>query len=316
MIGNESESFGIGRLGHLALASGDVEAMVDHYAGRLALTVSERDRGAAYLTAGPEHHCLTIEPGPPGHRRTGFQIGGGLAAAELARGAHGIESERRSDPEPGIAEALYLSSPDGCKLMLYEGQAASGLAQVNDLRPRKLGHVARFTDDLGPVRRFYLEALGLRFGDAVAVDGREFFLFMRVGPDHHTVNFMENPEESGLHHFAFEARDVDHIKNLLDVLSRDQVTLEWGVGRHGPGHNIFSYHRDPDDNLVEIFTDLDVMYDEELGYYEPRPWHEDYPQRPKAWERAQTPGNAWGPGPIEPELLKPPAWVKAALAAG
>jgi hypothetical protein len=25
------------------------------------------------------------------------------------------------------------------------------------------------------------------------------------------------------------------------------------------------------------------MHDEELGYFEPRPWHQDRPQRPKVW---------------------------------
>jgi catechol 2,3-dioxygenase-like lactoylglutathione lyase family enzyme len=315
MMGNEHPGFSIGRLGHLALGTRDLDAMLEHYCGRLGLALTDRSADAVYLTVGPEHHCLTIEKGAAGHLRTGFQINGSLEDAERALRAHGIATERRSEPEPGIADALILTSPDKSILALYERQAPSGVAPVHELRPRKLGHVARFTDDLTEIRRFYLDGLGLRFGDSVAVDGRDFFLFMRVGPDHHTVNFMENPQESGLHHFAFEARDIDHVKNLLDSLAREKVTLEWGVGRHGPGHNIFSYHRDPDGNLVEIFTDLDLMYDEELGYYEPRPWHEEYPQRPKAWERLRTPGNAWGPGPIDPELLKPPAWVKEAMAA-
>ena len=46
---------------------------------------------------------------------------------------------------------------------------------------------------------------------------------------------------------------------------------------------------------VEMFCDLDVMYDEELGYFEPRPWHEDRPQRPKVWP-ADTWRAQWGFG--------------------
>src|SRR5262249_57479678 len=37
------------------------------------------------------------------------------------------------------------------------------------------------------------------------------------------------------------------------------------------------------------------MYDEEFGYFEPRPWHQDRPQRPKVWGN-DTPTNYWGPG--------------------
>ena len=36
------------------------------------------------------------------------------------------------------------------------------------------------------------------------------------------------------------------------------------------------------------------MHDEELGFFEPRPWHQDRPQRPKVWGD-DTPSNWWGP---------------------
>ena len=55
-----------------------------------------------------------------------------------------------------------------------------------------------------------------------------------------------------------------------------------GPGRHGCGHNIFAYHRDPDGQIVELFGELDRMQ-EDLGYFEPRMWHRDRPQVPKVW---------------------------------
>jgi hypothetical protein len=36
------------------------------------------------------------------------------------------------------------------------------------------------------------------------------------------------------------------------------------------------------------------MHDEELGFFEPRPWHQDRPQRPKVWGDG-TLSNWWGP---------------------
>ena len=33
---------------------------------------------------------------------------------------------------------------------------------------------------------------------------------------------------------------------------------------------------------------------EELGYFEPRPWHRDNPQRPKVWEKDPSASNLWG----------------------
>jgi len=69
-----------------------------------------------------------------------------------------------------------------------------------------------------------------------------------------------------------------------------------GPGRHGPGHNLFSYHRDPDETTVELFTQLDLMLDERLGYFDPRPWQRDTPQRPKTWD-VGTAASLWGPPP-------------------
>jgi hypothetical protein len=35
------------------------------------------------------------------------------------------------------------------------------------------------------------------------------------------------------------------------------------------------------------------MKDETLGYFEPRPWHQDQPQKPKVWP-GDTLGSYWG----------------------
>ena len=73
----------------------------------------------------------------------------------------------------------------------------------------------------------------------------------------------------------------------------------WGPGRHGPGHNVYTYHRNPDDQIVEMFTELDKMLDESLGYFDPRPWHRDRPQAPKVWT---MPTDIWGPPPTQDYL--------------
>jgi len=54
------------------------------------------------------------------------------------------------------------------------------------------------------------------------------------------------------------------------------------------------YHRNPDHLRIERYTEMDQMKDEELGFFEPRPWHEDRPQRPKNWP-VDTTRNQWIP---------------------
>ena len=46
---------------------------------------------------------------------------------------------------------------------------------------------------------------------------------------------------------------------------------------------------------VEFFCEMDQMKDETLGYFDPRPWHQDRPQRPKVWG-PDTLRNYWGFG--------------------
>jgi hypothetical protein len=69
----------------------------------------------------------------------------------------------------------------------------------------------------------------------------------------------------------------------------------WGPGRHIIGHNITIYHRNADKVRVAFFTEMDQMKDEALGYFDPRPWHQDRPQRPKVWG-PDTLRNYWGFG--------------------
>src|SRR6478736_6388098 len=99
-----------------------------------------------------------------------------------------------------------------------------------------------------------------------------------------------------LGHVAFHTPDVaGTVKFYCDMLARKDIKLFWGPIRHLIGHNIAIYHKNPDGITVEFFTDLDQMHDEELGYFEPRAWHQDRPQRPKVWGD-DTPTNYWGPG--------------------
>jgi hypothetical protein len=44
------------------------------------------------------------------------------------------------------------------------------------------------------------------------------------------------------------------------------------------------------------------MKDESLGYFEPRPWHRDHPQRPKTWQGKEG-GVIWGPPPT-PDYIR------------
>ena len=129
----------------------------------------------------------------------------------------------------------------------------------------------------------------------------DFFSFLRCGPDHHTINLMQTGSNRHFH-TAFELRDWAHMQQACDFLSLHGYKLLWGPGRHGIGHNLFAYHRAPNGLITETFAELDRM-NEELGYFEPRPWHRDHPQRPKVWVKDPSAANLWGILPGD-EMMK------------
>jgi hypothetical protein len=45
---------------------------------------------------------------------------------------------------------------------------------------------------------------------------------------------------------------------------------------------------------MELYTELDQMTDEVSGAFDPRPSHEDNPQRPKVCQPGPTTSNVWG----------------------
>ena len=146
--------------------------------------------------------------------------------------------------------------------------------------PHKLGHIAfHVTDVQADDASFYCDVLGFRVSDWMG----DFFSFLRCGPDHHTINLVETGKNKHFH-TAFELRDWAHMQTA-SISSASGYKMLWGPGRHGIGHNLFSYHRSPNGLITELFAELDQMKDEALGYFEPRPWHRDNPQRPKAWAK-------------------------------
>jgi hypothetical protein len=109
--------------------------------------------------------------------------------------------------------------------------------------------------------------------------------------DHHSVNFLTG-DVVRVHHFAFELNGSAY-ENACDLLARRGSSC-LGPVAFGPGHNVAVFHGN---RTISSWSsiELDQMKDEELGYFEPRPWHRDKPQRPKVWRGNDS--MIWGPPP-------------------
>jgi catechol-2,3-dioxygenase len=282
------------KLGFLGLNVVKHDEMRHHYGRILGLApTADTGTGEAYFACGNEHHAVALfRADQPGHRHIGLELDEEQSLDDALKSltATGIRGSIQSDRFHGLDRVIELHDPDGYTVYLYCKMAPSRTPFGDvGIAPRKLGHVAMHAADAKASTDFFTNHLGFRWSDWMA----DFFVFLRCNADHHTLNFMTSPRR-GMFHAAFEVADLSQIGRACDILGTHGVPLIWGPGRHGVGHNIFTYHHDPDGNIVEVFADMDRMSDERLGYFDPRPHHQDFPQRPKVWPRELVAANMWG----------------------
>ena len=283
----------IKRAGHSTLTTPDVERMVDYFTGIVGLSLVAREKNRAILATKSGLEAIVLEKSVAVDApRLSFQLAPGSDLADVAARLKkaGIKSERRTDISPGIGDAVAFQDPKGTTLELFADFAfAPEDNTFNGIMPLKFGHVAYQCPDVQGLVKFYCDMLGFRVSDWRG----DFFAFLRCSRDHHTVNFLRDAK-TAIHHIAFEVRDWSDIKRACDFLAKSNIKLTWGPLRHIIGHNIAIYHKNPDGVVIEFFCELDQMHDEDLGFFEPRPWHQDRPQRPKVWGDG-TLSNWWGP---------------------
>ena len=66
---------------------------------------------------------------------------------------------------------------------------------------------------------------------------------------------------ASLNHTAFEVPDFDALMRGAGRLKQKGFTVDWGVGRHGPGNNIYTYFREPNGLVVEYTAEVEHVDD-------------------------------------------------------
>ncbi|WP_285766124.1 VOC family protein [Peribacillus sp. SI8-4] len=276
------------RLAYADFLTNNPEDMINYYTNVMGYRVTEKTAGITYLSNGLDHHNIIITPAEKTAIRSyGYQLDGKLSLEEVQDQLQeqGIASKLRKG-KPGIASLIELNDPAGNIIELFSDMEHSAVGYGSSgIVPLKLGHIAFYADNHKEVVQFYQESLGFWFTDQI---GEDFCNFLTCNADHHVLNIVAS-NETRIHHIAFQLKDASHQCNSSDVLAKHGRPILWGPSRHTAGHNIASYHHDPDGNIIELYTDLDVFIPE-LGMFEPRPWHKHLPLKPRVWEGLSS----WG----------------------
>jgi catechol 2,3-dioxygenase-like lactoylglutathione lyase family enzyme len=146
----------------------------------------------------------------------------------------------------------------------------------------KLSHVNLRSPDPRRASRWWQDVMDFRLSDEIP----ETFYWLRCNPEHTVVAFVRGPA-AGLHHLGFEIASWDDIRRLGDHFAVHGVPIEFGPGRHGPGHTIFVYFVDPWGIRWETLCDIAQIEDD--ATYTPGVWD------PLKGRLAAV--NLWGPKP-------------------
>lgn len=268
-------------LGYVAVGATDPTRTVAHYRDVIGLTETAREGDATYLSVGGAHHDIVVmKTNEKAFVHQGYQLRPDIDLETFCKELNdtGIRAQIKTDSQPGVARLIEAEGPGGVIFQFYH-QIETTLPPKtpHGISPLRLGHVAIITPEHVALKAFYEDVLGFHYTDDIA----NLAFFYTCNRDHHVVNVVGIPG-ARIHHIAFELRDnADHMR-AADTLSRNEAPVLWGPSRHGASHNVAAYHYDPDKVLVEFYTQMDV-YLPALGIQEPRPWHGEFPMKPKSW---------------------------------
>lgn len=264
-----------GHLRSIAIGVTDLDAAERFYSATWNLETVARTADAVYLRgASAAHHILALHRSSAPHvRNVTFCVNAAGDLEEIARRVPVCGGRLLAGPhalgEPGGGTAVVIADPQGRVLRFVHGDARhdvlpEGEAGQGD-RPLRITHVVFNSVDVAAARRFYEDALGFCLSDRTRI-----MAFMRCNSDHHSIA-LADADANTLNHIAFVMPDLDAVMRGGGRMADAGWPIEWGVGRHGPGNNVFSYFVGPDDFVIEYTADV-LQVDDSYRVGGPSDW--------------------------------------------
>lgn len=246
----------------------DVAASEAFYTGTWRLAVAARAGNAVYLRgSGAPHHLLSLHPRP----------NAGLLAVTLYAASRGavdtlagrvvtagcaLEAPPAAITEPGGGYGFTFTDPEGRRFGIVADDARHADAALVADRPERLAHVVFNSADADTAMQFFVDTLGFTLSDSTRM-----MHFIRCNTDHHNIAFA-HAKDATLNHIAFMLPDWESVMTGGGRLRDAGYPIEWGVGRHGPGHNVFAYFIGPEDLVIEYTAEVEQV---DAGYVAGKP---------------------------------------------
>lgn len=252
--------------------------VAEEYYAQFGLETVQRGNALAVGCDGREQdQILVTEAGRKRLSWVGFSVAAG-SLSELTRSVEAAGHRQIDGPQIG-GEGNWFEDPDGLPVRLSEAPLApwrdysevtwnmNGVTSrvdqarwlaVRDApppRPRRLGHVIKYSPDLDRAEAFYIGALGLKLSESLSTR----LSFWNCGAGDHHIFGASASRGPGLHHCSFEVADFDEIATGACHMAEAGHREQWGLGRHTFGSNLFVYVKDPWGSWTEYFSDIDQV---------------------------------------------------------
>jgi catechol 2,3-dioxygenase-like lactoylglutathione lyase family enzyme len=280
----------VSRLRGIALAAPKATESAEFYVKCWGLREVAGEPGAVYLRAsGAEHHVLSLHDSATkgiAYLHFATQDMDSLKALhDHAKGAGArIVTPLGALDTPGGGTGFELVDPENRRLRISAAVEPYPDADDAPDRPRKITHVVLNAAQLEKSLKFYEDVLGFKVSDW----SENQMVFIRCNADHHSISF-NRADFAALNHIAYEMPSIDAEMRGIGRLKAADCPVRWGVGRHGPGNNVFAYFVDPNGFVIEYTTEVQVV--------------DDATHEPRVWKRVPHLMDRWGTaGPPSPEI--------------
>lgn len=273
------------------LGTPDLLGSVDFYTRVWGLTIVAETEDKVFLAAtGDDFHVLELKRSDRSElRKITFRVRFAedlnlLFAKTVAAGCVVLREPGPADAPSG-GERFVIREPQGSVLeFVYGDRHGQGAIVAN--RPYRLAHVNINSAQIEALSSFYQDVLGFRL-----TDRSKLMSFLCCNTDHHAVVLAEAPA-NGLNHVAFLMPDLESVMRGSGLVVDQGYPIGWGVGRHGPGDNVFAYFVDPQGVVIEYTAEV-LQVDDGYRVRGPDEW---------VWPPGRT--DHWGIAPPKSDACK------------
>ena len=284
--------FPVSALRSVDLGTPDIARSEQFYVTVWGLEVVARDHGVVYLRAGGrDHHVVALhQSARPELRAVTFRVASrddfATVAANVAAQGGQVLSPAAANQAPDGGTIMNVRSPQGGLLRFVHGDIVHAEELAAGDRPQRLAHVNLNSVDADAAAEFFQKALGFRLTDRTGM-----MAFVRCNSDHHAV-VIADAKVDGLNHVAFLMPDLEAVMRGSGRMVDAGFPIAWGVGRHGPGDNVFAYFVDPVGFVIEYTAEV-LQVDDGYRFRGPSEW---------VWPPGRS--DQWGIAPPKAEYVK------------